>query len=216
MVAHLILPGCVKTILYIVSNTAKKDYFVKMRKHIKNTILLTLFLSTCYFPAHSQLAVLKMVGKNAGNHTLGFGAFANYDIPLNDIGNQSLMIELLDFGYFPGKTPESSIEKISRGYLSIKLGFRKIFSEESKTGFFVEPQIGYCRVVVVSDQEPDARHADGVAAAVETGYSLEVGEGGNAFVFGLKYEADMAGSNYVIHAVGLRVGFNFLIYGRNR
>jgi len=183
---------------------------------MKNTILLTLFLSAGFFSAHSQLAVLKMVGKNAGNHTLGFGVFANYDIPLNDIGNQSLMIELLDFGYFPDKTPESSVEKISRGYLSIKLGFRKIFSEESKTGFFVEPQIGYCRVVVVSDQELEARHADGLAAALETGYSLEVGERGNAFVFGLKYEADMAGSNYVIQAIGLRVGFNFLIYGRNR
>src|SRR6188508_5617 len=110
--------------------------------------LLVLLLTASLF-AHSQLAVVKMIGKNSGQNKIGFGVFGNYDIPLNDIGNKSLMIELLDLSFFPGKEINSEGDDIARGYISVKLGYRKIFSQESKTGFFVEPQLGYCRVVVV-------------------------------------------------------------------
>ena len=184
--------------------------------NFKELFLFLFFIGTFSPSLHSQIAILKMVGKNANNHKLGFGIFAYYDIPLNEVGNQSLMIELLDFAYFPGKTPDLSSDKISRGYVSIKLGYRKIFSEESKTGFFVEPQLGYCRVIVVSDQEPDARYGDGVAAALEAGYSLDVGQRGNTFVFGLKYEADLAGKDYTIHAIGFRVSYSFTFLRRHR
>ncbi len=91
--------------------------------------LLSLFISSSL---HSQLAVFKMVGKNAGNSTIGFGTFAYWDIPVNEIGNRSVMIELLDFAFFPRKN--SDINSVI-GYVSIKAGFRYIFSEESKTGF---------------------------------------------------------------------------------
>ena len=130
--------------------------------------LLVLLLTASLF-AHSQLAIVKMIGKNSGQNKIGFGVFGNYDIPLNDIGNKSLMIELLDLSFFPGKEINSEGDDIARGYISVKLGYRKIFSQESKTGFFIEPQLGYCRVIFVDSRQPESTYGDGFAAAIETG-----------------------------------------------
>lgn len=159
---------------------------------------------------HSQLAVFKMVGKNSDNAKIGFGAFANWDIPLNDIGNRSVMVELLDFAYFPQKNTD--IYSII-SYLSIKAGYRYIFSEESKTGFFVEPAVGYCRVV---NSEGAEAYGDGIAVAMETGYSLEVGQRSNTLVFGLKYERDMAGTKYTISSLAFRASYSFRLFGKRR
>ena len=70
---------------------------------MKKLFCLFLLLSAAHYVSHSQLSVLKMIGKNSNQNKLGFGIFGNYDIPLNDVGNQSLMIELLDIGFFPVK-----------------------------------------------------------------------------------------------------------------
>ena len=183
---------------------------------MKKLFSLFILLSAAHFVSHSQLSVLKMIGKNSNQNKLGFGLFGNYDIPLNDVGNQSLMIELLDLAFFPGKEINSQGYDIARGYISIKLGYRKIFSEESKTGFFVEPQLGYCRVIVVDDRLPEATYGDGLAAAIEAGYSIEVGQGGNAVLFGLKYEADMAGKDFTIQSIGFRVSYSFSWLRRKR
>ena len=120
----------------------------------------------------AQLAVAKIVGKDADKYKLGFGLFAYYDIPVGEIGNNSVRIELLDGPYFPGKTKDSSA-----GYISIKLGYRHIFSSETKTGFYIEPQLGYCRVGDAGG--PEASFGDGVAIALEGGYTIEMGEQGN-------------------------------------
>jgi hypothetical protein len=175
---------------------------------MKKLSLLLLFsiLSSCIY---AQLAIAKMVGKNADKAKLGFGAFSYIDIPTNEEGTQSFRIELLDFAYFPRKIDEDP----SRAYLSIKLGYKYIFSE-TKTGFYVEPQAGYCRVVVVEQDAPEAAHGDGIAAALEAGYSLEVGERGNTFNFGLKYETDRAGSEYTINSIGFRVSYSFNLLRR--
>jgi len=180
----------------------------------KITFLLLLF--TVFHSAHSQLEVLKMIGKNSKQNKLGYGLFGNYDIPLNEVGNKSLMIELLDIAFFPGKEIDDQGDEIARGYVSVKLGYRKIFSEDSKTGFFIEPQLGYCRVIFVDDRLPDATYGDGFAAAFETGYSIEVGQRGNSVLFGLKYEADMAGSEHTMQAIGFRVSYSFSFLRRNR
>ena len=179
-------------------------------------LICLLLLAAVFYPAQSQLEILKMVGKNSKQNSIGYGLFGNYDVPLNETGNKSLMIELLDLAFFPGKEIDDAGNEIARGYISVKLGYRKIFSEESKTGFFVEPQLGYCRVVVVDDRLPDATYGDGFAAAIETGYSLEVGQSGNAFLFGLKYESDMAGSEHTMQAIGFRVSFSFSFLRRKR
>jgi hypothetical protein len=187
---------------------------------MRKLLLLVIVCFANLLHADGQLALTKILGKNAKDHkAVGFGVFGNYTIPLGGTSNKNLMIELMDLVYFPGKIQEAyPYDQISRLYLSIKAGYRYIFCEEdSKTGFFIEPQLGYARVVVVKDSEPEAKFGDGIAAALEGGYSLEVGQKGNSLTFSLKYEADMAGKDYTIHSLGLRFGFNFWMYrGRNR
>ena len=169
---------------------------------MKKIVLCVLVAVTCSLSLHAQLALAKVVGKNADNYKLGYGLFSYYDIPLNDIGNQSARIEILDVAYFPSKTQEVP----SKGYVSIKLGYKNIFSE-TKTGFYLEPQVGYCRVA-----DGDGNYGDGVAAAAEVGYSLEVGQNGHTFNFGVKYETDRAGKENTMSSVDFRFSFSFNLF----
>ena len=83
--------------------------------------------------AHAQLSLTKMVGKNADKYKLGYCVFAYYDFPLTEEGNKSIRLELMDLAYFPSKIGDNA-----RAYISIKLGYKNIFSE-TKTGVYVEP-----------------------------------------------------------------------------
>lgn len=174
---------------------------------MKKYFLVFSFTALISFTANSQLSVSKMLGKNAGNSTFGYGLFANYDFPLNDIGNRSLMIEFMDLVYFPPKNPD--LYSVL-AYISIKAGYRYIFSEETKTGFYVEPSVGYCRVV--NSDGPEGTYGDGVALAAEAGYTIEVGQRGNNLNLGLKYETDLAGTNHTLSSLGLRVAYSFHLF----
>lgn len=150
-----------------------------------------------------------MVGKYSKEYKLGFGAFYAMDIPVNETGNQSVTLELINIEYFPVK--KSSYLTGGGGFASFKIGYRHIFSEESKTGFFAEPQAGFC-MVAVGPENDNGEYAKGLALALITGYSLEVGQRGSSFIFGLKYEADL-GKGQQIHSIGLRVAFNYRMFG---
>jgi hypothetical protein len=158
----------------------------------------------------AQLQMAKVVGKNADKYKLGYGAFAYYDFPLNEEGNQSARLELLDLAYFPAKDKDVDATK---AYVSIKLGYKHIFSE-TRTGFYLEPQAGYCRVVVIEPDAPEASYGDGFAAALEGGYSLEVGQAGHLLNFGLKYETDRAGAAHTLSSVALRLSYSFNLFRR--
>ncbi|MBN8860971.1 MAG: hypothetical protein J0H29_21445 [Sphingobacteriales bacterium] len=158
--------------------------------------------------SYAQLAVLKMIGKDSDKSKIGYGLFLAYNLTVSEAGNRVVTLELLDGGFFPGR--QSDKDRMI-GYISIKAGYRAIFSEEGKTGFFLEPQAGYCKVV---RNDTDNNSRDGVAAALTGGYSLEVGERGSCFTFGLKYEADIAGRNYTLQSLGLRVAFIFSLAKR--
>lgn len=161
---------------------------------------------------NAQISIGKLVGKNASNYKLGYGLFTFFDFPLNEDGNKSIRLELMDIAFFPGKEGGSFFTNPNgKGYLSIKLGYKNIFSE-TKTGFYLEPSVGWCRVVH-SEDGPGDSHSDGFAAALEGGYSLEVGERGHTFNFGLKYETDRAGSPlHNISSVGLRISYAFNMF----
>ena len=121
---------------------ATKIYLVPGGAHrwkAQKLFLLIILFCLFSFSANSQLAVSKMLGKNSGNSNIGYGLFAFWDIPVNDIGNRSIVIELMDLTYFPRK--HSEINSII-GYLSIKAGYKYIFSTETKTGFYIEPSLG--------------------------------------------------------------------------
>ncbi|HVM87628.1 MAG TPA: hypothetical protein VMT76_05535 [Puia sp.] len=175
----------------------------------KTCLALSLFLFL-FFSAHSQLMVAKRLGKNESNSKLGYGVFAYIDFPLGDYENRSFRIELLDFAFFGSKN-DSLRSPI--GYLSIKLGYKYIFSE-TKTGFYIEPQAGYCRVVTDNpyDLTNQASYGDGVALAFEAGYSLEVGQRGHVINFGIKYEDDIARTPNTMGSVGFRISYAFNMF----
>ncbi len=177
---------------------------------MKKIVTLSLLASLLSAGAYSQLMVSKLVGKNTSNAELGYGGFTFLDIPLKNADNQSIRIEVLDFAYYPQKSTDFDN---TIGYLSIKAGYKYVFSE-TQTGFYAEPSAGYCRVVASNNLDPLAKYyGDGVALALEGGYSLGVGQGDNAINFGLKYETDRAG-DFIANSVGFRVSFSFHLFRR--
>lgn len=159
--------------------------------------------------SYSQLMVSKRFGKNSDNSSIGFGTFVYWDFPLAGAENKSIRLELMDLAFYPQKS--DTINTVL-GYISIKLGYKYIFSE-TQTGIFIEPQVGWCKVV--NSEGAEGSSGNGVALAFETGYSIEVGQRSNAIILGLKYEADLAGAKYTCNSLGLRLSYTFHL-GRKR
>jgi hypothetical protein len=160
----------------------------------------------------AQLSITKMVGKNANKYRLGYDLFCFYEFPLNSEGySKSIRLDILDFAYFPGKDGNGFTSGSARAYLAIKVGYKLIFSE-TRTGWYIEPSLGYARVVEALEDAPEATYGDGFAAAAEVGYNLEVGQKGHELAVGLKYETDRAGTAHTISSVGLRFSYSFNMF----
>jgi hypothetical protein len=160
---------------------------------------------------HAQISVAKLVGKSAERYKLGYCLFSFIDFPIKSTENQSIRLELMDLAFFPGKNGNFFTTDYGRAYISIKVGYKYIFSE-TRTGFYIEPSAGYARVVDVLADRDDPLYGDGYALAVETGYSLEVGQRDHVMNFGIKYETDR--SKLVLSSVGFRVSYAFNIFGK--
>ena len=177
-------------------------------KRIYFLIVVTVFSSSLF----AQLSLSKMVGKNAGKYKLGYDLFCFYEFPLNSEGySKSIRLDILDFAYFRGKDGNGFSSGNARAYLAIKAGYKLIFSE-TRTGWYVEPSLGYARVVEALEGASKATYGDGFAAAAEVGYNLEVGQKGHELAAGLKYETDRAGSYHTISSVGLRFSYSFNMF----
>lgn len=168
------------------------------------------FITLFSVASYAQLMVAKLVGKDAANYGLGYGLFTYLDIPLaND--NQSFRIELMDLAFFPTKGENFFTSTAdAKGYISIKLGYKYVFSE-TQAGFYLLPSAGYCRAVIAKAGE-DATHGDGIAGALEGGYTLEVGQRGHTLNFGLKYEYDYGNATHIIQSVGFRFSYAFGLF----
>lgn len=174
---------------------------------MKKLLTFLILCSLLSFQANSQLMVTKLVGKDASKFGLGFGLFTYLDFPLAG-GNQSFRVELMDLAFYPTKG-ESLFTSTgdSRGYISIKVGYKYVFSE-TQTGFYLLPSAGYCRTVFIPFGQ-STLYGDGIAGALEAGYSLGVGQKGHAFNLGLKYEYDRGSSTLVLQNIGFRVSYSF-------
>lgn len=167
----------------------------------------------CSFYSSGQLLVSKLVGKDSEKYGLGFGFFGYLDIPLRS-GNQSIRVELAEVGYYPTKGDGFFTSPDGKGYVSFKLGYKYVFSE-TQTGFYVIPSAGLASVMLMSEDLPEADDAWGYAAALETGYSIEIGENGHAINLGLKYEYDYAKKTHVAQSLGLRLSYSFGLFQRS-
>jgi len=176
------------------------------KKELKKILLLQAAVFLFFFLS-GQVSIMKRVGKNAEGYKPGTGIFYFFDIPVNPVENNSVTFELFDFGNFYVKNNSG---KEPTAYLSVKTGFRHIFSAEGKTGLFIEPQAGYCWTT--SDKFYSTIQG-GLALALVSGYSLEVGLSGNSLLFGFKYEMDLPGSDKQINTIGFRFAFNYSFKG---
>lgn len=164
--------------------------------------------------AHAQLMTSRLIGKGSSAYGQGYGLFAFYDFPLGGAPNKSIRLELFDFAFFPTKgEPFFSGTGSARGYLSVRVGYKKVFSEE-QTGFYIIPSAGYCRVAFIETGLSEPLIGDGIAGALEGGYQLEVGQRGNVFNFGLKYEYDRGSKDYQLQSIGLKVSYAFGLFRR--
>lgn len=177
---------------------------------MKKIALSLSFVCLFSFASYSQIMVAKLVGKDAAKYGLGYGLFTYFDIPMAS-ENQSIRIEMIEFAAFMTKGEKfftSTGE--AKSYLSIKLGYKYVFSE-TQAGFYLLPSVGYCRAILVKERE-DATYGDGIAGALEGGYTLEVGQNGHTLNFGLKYEYDRGNATHIIQSVGFRASYAFGLF----
>jgi hypothetical protein len=168
-------------------------------------LFFSLFLAASL---NAQIGIATRIGNGASTAKLGYNFFFHYDFPLNEDGNRSVKLHLVDFSFFPSKIKDD----IESGCISIKLSYKHIFSED-QTGFYVEPQAGYCWVVSEATIELPDNIGRGLAVAMQGGYNLEVGQRGNSLDFGLKFESCMPASKYMVNSLGFRVAYAFRLFG---
>lgn len=177
---------------------------------MKKISILLFFV--CAFATHSkaQLSFSKMVGNDSQRFGFGPGLFTYLDIPLAH-ENQSFRVELFDMSIFVLKG-ENFFTSTADGkaYASVKLGYKYVFSE-TQAGFYILLSAGYCRAIDIKEGE-DPTYGDGIAGALESGYTLEVGQNGHTLNFGLKYEYDRGNATHIIQSVGLRVSYGFGLF----
>ncbi len=174
-------------------------------------LVILLVIMAIGLQADSQISLNKIVGKHADNYRFGYGLFSFYDFYLDEYENRSIRLELLDFVVFPLDDGEPRFTTPNgRAFLSIRAGYKHIFSE-TKTGFYILPSAGWCKSII-TEYPDNTRHRNGLALALEGGYSLEVGQRGQSLNFGIKYETDRANEQYTISSVGFRASYSFNLF----
>lgn len=139
--------------------------------------------------------------------------FTYIDIPLA-YENQSFRIELMDLALFPTKGENLFTSTADmKGYVSIKMGYKYVFSE-TPAGFYLLPSAGYTRVVFAFEDSDSPTYGDGIAGALEAGYSLAVGQRGQLINLGVKYEYSRGNAIHTIQSVGARLSYSFNMFRR--
>jgi hypothetical protein len=145
--------------------------------------------------ANAQIGVMKLVGNNTKDYSIGFGAFIKAGFPVSEAADVTLEAGV---NIFPRKGYGTEYGTIM---CPLKAGYRYTLNGTGQ-GFYIEPQVGYNMVGVTS--LPDGSGYDinlryhGVVLAAGTGYLFIIG--GAPFDLNLRYETVIAhgGSNNLI------------------
>jgi hypothetical protein len=98
-------------------------------------IILVTILSLTLVSANAQLQVLKLVGKNSKEFTLGYGAFLKFGFPVSDA--DAVTFEGGINFFFDKESSDYGIAVVP-----VKVGYRYTLNRSGK-GFYAEPQAGY-------------------------------------------------------------------------
>jgi hypothetical protein len=170
-------------------------------------LLATFILFFSMHRVHAQLGVMKMVGKDTKDYTIGFGAFVKTGVPVSDGSDITLEIGADIFfldGYGSG---DGTV------MCPLKAGYRYTLNGTGE-GFYVEPQVGFNLYGVTSLHDENGNAVDlkyhGVVFAAGAGYLFNIGNA--PFDLNLRYETVIAhgGSNNLI-SLGIS---RFISFGR--
>lgn len=162
-----------------------------MTKGILATSILFFYITQ----ANAQLGVMKLVGKNTSDYTVGFGAFIKTGIPVTDGSDVTLELGADIFFLNDGGSGDGTI------MCPLKAGYRYTLNGTGE-GFYVEPQVGYNLVGITSLTDANGNTINlkyhGVVFAAGTGYLFTIGRA--PFDLNLRYETviDHGGSNNFI------------------
>ena len=174
-----------------------------MRKGLLATFVL--FLSI--LQVNAQLGVMKMVGKDTKDYSLGFGAFVKTGIPVSAGSDMTLEIGA-DIFFLDGFGSADGT-----AMCPLKAGYRYTLNGTGE-GFYIEPQVGFNLYGVTSLHDENGNAVDlkyhGVVFAAGTGYLFNIGNA--PFDLNLRYETVIAhgGSNNLV-SLGIS---RFISFGR--
>src|SRR5215469_8164362 len=98
--------------------------------------LLTTFLFVIVTGADAQLGVMKMVGNNTGNYSLGVGAYVKGVFTISQASDLTLELGANSFRLNDGGSGDGT------AVVPIKVGYRYSLNGTGM-GLYVEPQVGY-------------------------------------------------------------------------
>lgn len=154
---------------------------------------------------NAQIGVMKLVGNNTKDYTLGFGAFIKAGRPVSDGSDITLEIGANIFFLDGFGSPDGTI------MCPLKAGYRYTFNGTG-SGLYIEPQVGFNLLGVTSLHDATGKAIDlkyhGVVFAAGGGYLFEMGR--IMFDLNLRYETTIAhgGSNNMI-SLGISRYFRF-------
>jgi outer membrane autotransporter protein len=145
--------------------------------------------------AQAQVGVMKLIGKNTEDYSLGYGAYIKTGIAASEASDITLEIGADIFSI------KGSGFRYGTIMCPLKAGFRYTLNGTGQ-GFYIEPQAGYNLVGITSTIDENGQTVNlkyhGVVLAAGTGYLFTIT--GVPFDLNLRYETVIAhgGSNNMI------------------
>ena len=178
-------------------------YMFMGKRTVAATIMFLLIMQ-----ANAQISVIKLVGNDTKDYSIGFGAFIKSGFPVTDAADVTLELGA-DIFFMKGYgTDYGTI------MCPLKAGYRYTLNGTGQ-GLYVEPQVGYNLVGITSlpnDYGDDINlKYHGVVLAAGAGYLFTIGRA--PFDFNLRYETVIAhgGSNNLVS-----LGISRFIFFRKR
>lgn len=169
---------------------------------LKKQIFILCFLLTCSIFVNAQIEVAHVSLKNF--KATGFGGFLNFSLPVSEANYLTVEGGLQ---YFKNKKEEDL------ALAPVLLGYRYTLNQ-SGTGFYVEPNAGYCfgasGIPKYNDETGTGGYEKvaGPMAGVGVGYLLEPGEK-LQFNVGLRYERTFAEAGANVFSFRISHAFTF-------
>jgi hypothetical protein len=170
-------------------------YRVQRFLYMVKKALLPFILLLALQESRAQVGVMKMVGKNSRDYSLGFGAYVQVGLPISEADAVTAEIGVNFFFLHDGGSGDGT------AMCPLKLGYRYSLNRTGY-GFYLEPQAGYNLYGVTSKPDENGNVVNlkyhGVVLAAGLGYMFDIWQ--VPFDVRMRYETVIAhgGSNNMV------------------